>query len=103
MASTSTSEIVSIQRALFSVSNKRGLVELARGLAERNVALMASGGTRTALLDAGLQVTEVAAYTGQPEILGGGSRPCTPESTGASSPAGICPRTSTPWPWLAST
>jgi phosphoribosylaminoimidazolecarboxamide formyltransferase / IMP cyclohydrolase len=71
MASTPTSEIVSVQRALFSVSDKRGLVELASGLAKRNVALLASGGTRTALLVAGLQVTEVSDYTGQPEILGG--------------------------------
>ena len=71
MASTSPSDVVTVQRALLSVSDKRGLIELARGLAERNVALLASGGTRTALLAAGLQVTEVADYTGQPEILGG--------------------------------
>ncbi len=71
MASTPPSEIVPVQRALLSVSDKRGLIELARGLAERNVALLASGGTRTALLAAGLRVTEVADYTGQPEILGG--------------------------------
>ncbi|MGB0069570.1 MAG: bifunctional phosphoribosylaminoimidazolecarboxamide formyltransferase/IMP cyclohydrolase, partial [Isosphaeraceae bacterium] len=71
MASTPPSDVVTVQRALLSVSDKRGLIELARGLAERNVALLASGGTRTALLAAGLQVTEVADYTGQPEILGG--------------------------------
>ncbi len=71
MAITPPSDVVTVQRALLSVSDKRGLIELARGLAERNVALLASGGTRTALLAAGLQVTEVADYTGQPEILGG--------------------------------
>ncbi len=71
MASTPPAEVVPVQRALLSVSDKHGLIELARGLAERKVALLASGGTRTALLGANLQVTEVADYTGQPEILGG--------------------------------
>jgi phosphoribosylaminoimidazolecarboxamide formyltransferase/IMP cyclohydrolase len=60
-----------IRRALLSVSDKRGLIELGRALADRGVALLASGGTRTALADAGLAVEEVSAYTGQPEILGG--------------------------------
>ena len=64
-------DVVPIRRALLSVSDKRGLLELAPALAERGVHLLASGGTRTALADAGLDVTEVAAYTGQPEILGG--------------------------------
>ncbi len=64
-------EIVPIRRALLSVSDKRGLVELARALADRGVHLLASGGTRTALVEAGLDVTEVSAHTGQPEILGG--------------------------------
>jgi phosphoribosylaminoimidazolecarboxamide formyltransferase/IMP cyclohydrolase len=47
------------------------LIELARGLAAAGVDLLASGGTRAALVAAGLEVTEVADYTGQPEILGG--------------------------------
>jgi phosphoribosylaminoimidazolecarboxamide formyltransferase / IMP cyclohydrolase len=64
-------EIVPIRRALLSVSDKRGLVELARVLADRGVHLLASGGTRTALVEAGLDVTEVSSHTGQPEILGG--------------------------------
>src|ERR1700756_5237982 len=63
--------VVPIRRALLSVSDKRGLIELARVLAGRGVHLIASGGTRTALAQAGLEVTEVSAYTGQPEILGG--------------------------------
>ena len=63
--------IVPIRRALLSVSDKRGLVDLARALAARGVHLLASGGTRTALAEAGLDVTEVSAHTGQPEILGG--------------------------------
>jgi phosphoribosylaminoimidazolecarboxamide formyltransferase/IMP cyclohydrolase len=60
-----------IRRALLSVSDKRGLVELARALADRGVALLASGGTRSALAAAGIEVVEVSDYTGQPEILGG--------------------------------
>lgn len=64
-------EIVPVRRALLSVSDKTGLIELARVLAGQGVHLLASGGTRTALTEAGLEVTEVSAYTGQPEILGG--------------------------------
>jgi phosphoribosylaminoimidazolecarboxamide formyltransferase/IMP cyclohydrolase len=63
--------VVPLHRALLSVSDKTGLVELARALAGRGVHLLASGGTRTALVEAGLEVTEVSAYTAQPEILGG--------------------------------
>jgi len=65
------SDLVPVRRALLSVSDKRGLIELARVLVESGVQLLASGGTRTAIADAGLPVTEVSAYTGQPEILGG--------------------------------
>ena len=64
-------EVVPVRRALFSVSDKRGLLDLARVLAARGVQLLASGGTRAALAEAGLAVLEVADYTGQPEILGG--------------------------------
>src|SRR4051795_8045297 len=64
-------DVVPIRRALLSVSDKRGLIDLARALSERGVHLLASGGTRAALAGAGLEVTEVSDYTGQPEILGG--------------------------------
>jgi phosphoribosylaminoimidazolecarboxamide formyltransferase/IMP cyclohydrolase len=64
-------DLVPIRRALLSVSDKTGLLDLARALAERGVHLLASGGTRKALADAGLDVTEVSDYTGQPEILDG--------------------------------
>jgi phosphoribosylaminoimidazolecarboxamide formyltransferase/IMP cyclohydrolase len=63
--------VIPVRRALLSVSDKTGLVDLARALAGRGVHLLASGGTRTALTAAGLDVTEVSDYTGQPEILGG--------------------------------
>ncbi|MCK4899609.1 MAG: bifunctional phosphoribosylaminoimidazolecarboxamide formyltransferase/IMP cyclohydrolase, partial [Anaerolineales bacterium] len=56
---------------LLSVSNKRGLVELARGLHELGWDLLASGGTAKALGNVGLPLQEVPEYTGSPEILGG--------------------------------
>ncbi len=63
--------VVVIRRALLSVFDKQGLVELARFLAGQGVELLASGGTRATLVASGLDVTEVADYTGQPEVLGG--------------------------------
>ncbi len=63
--------VVPIRRALLSVSDKTGLIDFATGLVQSGVELLASGGTRTALIEAGLPVDEVSTYTGQPEILGG--------------------------------
>ncbi len=60
-----------IRRAVLSVSDKTGLVELARALAASGVELIASGGTRSAIAAAGLDVVEVADYTGHPEMLDG--------------------------------
>lgn len=60
-----------IRTALFSVSDKSGLVDLARALAARGARLLASGGTFAALTAAGLEAVEISDYTGQPEILGG--------------------------------
>src|SRR5512142_2759372 len=60
-----------IRRALISVSDKEGLVPLARGLAARGVALVSTGNSARALAEAGLPVTEVAAVTGSPEMLDG--------------------------------
>ncbi|MDH6055493.1 bifunctional phosphoribosylaminoimidazolecarboxamide formyltransferase/IMP cyclohydrolase [Umezakia ovalisporum] len=58
--------------ALLSVSNKTGIVDLARRLVEEfNFDLISSGGTAQTLKNAGLPVTKVADYTGSPEILGG--------------------------------
>ncbi len=59
------------KRALLSVTDKEGLVELARVLDGHGYELVASGGTAGALRDAGLTVVDVATVTGQPEILGG--------------------------------
>ena len=60
-----------IARALLSVSDKAGIVDLARGLAEAGVQIVSSGGTASAIADAGIPVTKVADVTGAPEILGG--------------------------------
>jgi phosphoribosylaminoimidazolecarboxamide formyltransferase / IMP cyclohydrolase len=60
-----------IRRALLSVSDKSGLVELASTLAARGVELLSTGGTARLLIQAGLKVQEVSQYTGFPEIMDG--------------------------------
>jgi phosphoribosylaminoimidazolecarboxamide formyltransferase/IMP cyclohydrolase len=60
-----------IRRALLSVWDKRGIVELARELAALGVELISTGGTAAALQQAGLTVTTVSEVTGHPEILEG--------------------------------
>ena len=65
------SEVIEIKRAFFSASDKSGLAELARELAEMGVELLASGGTARFLRKAGVEVEEIAEYIGYPELLGG--------------------------------
>lgn len=60
-----------IQRALLSVSNKEGIVELAKALAAQNIELIATGGTYHTIKAAGVSVEEVSHYTGFPEMLNG--------------------------------
>ncbi|MEX2628757.1 MAG: bifunctional phosphoribosylaminoimidazolecarboxamide formyltransferase/IMP cyclohydrolase [Tistlia sp.] len=60
-----------IERALLSVSDKTGLLELARRLAGQGIELLSTGGSARVLREAGLAVTEVADHTGFPEILDG--------------------------------
>ncbi|SFO08205.1 phosphoribosylaminoimidazolecarboxamide formyltransferase / IMP cyclohydrolase [Nitrosospira briensis] len=62
---------MSIKQALISVSDKTGIVELARELHQLGVALLSTGGTAKLLKDSGLTVTEVGDYTGFPEMLDG--------------------------------
>jgi phosphoribosylaminoimidazolecarboxamide formyltransferase/IMP cyclohydrolase len=62
---------VRIRRALLSVSDKTGIVDFARGLAELGVELVSTGGTAGALRDAGLEVRSIEDFTGFPEIMGG--------------------------------
>jgi phosphoribosylaminoimidazolecarboxamide formyltransferase/IMP cyclohydrolase len=60
-----------VRRALISVYDKTGVVELARELAGRGVAIVSTGGTAAALAQAGVEVALVEDTTGFPEILGG--------------------------------
>ena len=63
--------LVPVRRALLSVSDKTGLVELARELARRDVEILSTGGTAKLLAGAGIAVKEVASHTGFPEIMDG--------------------------------
>ncbi len=62
---------VRVTRALLSVSDKRGVVELATALAQRGVELISTGGTARALEAAGLKVVPIEALTGFPEMMDG--------------------------------
>ncbi|MCU1404146.1 MAG: purH [Glaciihabitans sp.] len=64
-------DVVTIRRALVSVSDKTGLVELATALAAANVEIVSTGSTAATIAAAGIPVTEVAAVTGYPESLDG--------------------------------
>lgn len=60
-----------IERALISVSDKTGVLEFVKGLREFNIEIISTGGTAKMLAEQGIQVTEVADYTGFPEMLDG--------------------------------
>ncbi|WP_407049323.1 bifunctional phosphoribosylaminoimidazolecarboxamide formyltransferase/IMP cyclohydrolase [Methyloraptor flagellatus] len=64
-------DLVPVKRALLSVSDKTGLIDFARALAEKGVELVSTGGTRKSLADAGVPVIDVSAVTGFPEIMDG--------------------------------
>ena len=66
-----TADLLPVRRALLSVSDKTGLVELATALAARGVELLSTGGTAKAIRDAGLAVKDVADVTGFPEMMDG--------------------------------
>jgi phosphoribosylaminoimidazolecarboxamide formyltransferase / IMP cyclohydrolase len=62
---------IRVRRALISVSDKTGVADFAKGLAALGVEILTTGGTASALRDAGLEVTDVSEFTGQEEILDG--------------------------------
>jgi phosphoribosylaminoimidazolecarboxamide formyltransferase / IMP cyclohydrolase len=62
---------IRVRRALISVSDKTGVADFARGLAALGVEILSTGGTATALREAGLEVSDVSEFTGQAEILDG--------------------------------
>jgi len=60
-----------IRRAIISLSDKSGVTEFAKGLADRGVEILSTGGTARMLRDSGIPVVEVSTYTGFPEMLDG--------------------------------
>jgi len=66
-----TPDLVPVRRALLSVSDKLGLIDLARRLADKGVELLSTGGSAKALREAGIPVTEASDVTGFPEIMDG--------------------------------
>src|SRR4029077_2717263 len=79
--------------ALVSVSDKSGLAEFARGLARFKIKILSTGGTAKLLAEQGLPVTEVADYTGFPEMLDGRGKTLHPRLH-----AGILARRDSPAP-----
>ena len=72
-----------IERAILSVSDKTGIVDLARALVSHGVEILSTGGTAKHLSDAGVPVTPIAKWSGAPEILGGRVKTLTPKVFGA--------------------
>ena len=72
-----------IKRALLSVSDKTGIVELARFLNENGVEIISTGGTMNAIKEAGIPVTYVSDVTGFPEIMDGRVKTLNPKIHGA--------------------
>jgi phosphoribosylaminoimidazolecarboxamide formyltransferase/IMP cyclohydrolase len=64
-------DLVPVTRALLSVSEKAGLIDLAKALVARDVELLSTGGTAAAIRDAGLPVRDVSEVTGFPEMMDG--------------------------------
>src|ERR1044072_1530124 len=62
---------IRVRRALISVSDKTGVADFAKSLAALGIEILSTGGTASALRDAGLEGTDVSEFTGQGEILGG--------------------------------
>lgn len=68
---TSSTGSPPIRRALISVSDKLGLVDFAAGLRAKGVEIYSTGGTRAHLQKSGIEVLDIAEYTGFPELMGG--------------------------------
>ncbi|OGW57520.1 MAG: bifunctional phosphoribosylaminoimidazolecarboxamide formyltransferase/IMP cyclohydrolase [Nitrospirae bacterium RIFCSPLOW2_12_42_9] len=63
--------MVQIKRAIISLSNKSGIVNFAKKLSEMGVSILSTGGTAKVLKEAGINVTDISAYTGFPEMMDG--------------------------------
>ncbi len=75
--------MANIERAILSVSDKTGIIELARALSVKSVEILSTGGTAKHLTDAGIAVTPISQWSGAPEILGGRVKTLTPKVFGA--------------------
>src|SRR3569833_1253384 len=73
---------ITIRRALLSVSDKTGIVDLGRALADKGVELVSTGGTAKALRDAGLAVRDISELTGFPEMMDGRGKTLHPKVHG---------------------
>ena len=60
-----------VQRALISVFDKTGVIEIAKRLATLHIEILSTGGTAKLLRDSGVKVKDVSEFTGWPEMLGG--------------------------------
>jgi len=63
--------MIEIKRAIISVSDKRGIVELADFLSKKGVEIISTGGTAKTIRESGIKVKDVSEFTGFPEILDG--------------------------------
>jgi phosphoribosylaminoimidazolecarboxamide formyltransferase/IMP cyclohydrolase len=77
------SDFAVVKRALLSVSDKTGLIDLARGLEAHGIELISTGGTLRQLREAGVQAVSVAAFTGSPEVMEGRVKTLHPKVHGA--------------------
>jgi phosphoribosylaminoimidazolecarboxamide formyltransferase / IMP cyclohydrolase len=82
MQGAAMTDIVSVRRALISVSDKTGLLPFAQFLAARGVQILSTGGSARVLRDGGVAVTEVSEYSGFPEILDGRVKTLVPQIHG---------------------
>ncbi len=73
---------MAIKRALISVSNKEGVIDFARKLADMGVEILSTGGTAKVLTEAGVKVVEVSDYTGFPEMMDGRVKTLNPKIHG---------------------
>src|SRR5690349_21919383 len=76
------SRVMTVARALISVSDKSGIVEFARGLSGLGIEILSTGGTARLLAKEGVAVIEVSAHTGFPEMLDGQVKPLHPKIHG---------------------
>lgn len=71
---------ITIKTALISVSDKRGVIDFAKALAQMGVKIISTGGTAKTLTEAGVQVTNIDAVTGFPEMMDGRVKTLHPEN-----------------------